>query len=152
MNSIDKLMSQDSSVYARYLIGRVSHKMFWAQQKEMAQNHITPRQAYVLFVLANLGHTATLAELSKYTERGVSNISIQLTRMEKDGLVKKTRETPKSALLKFELTEKGSNLEKRCNIKTSDKTIMSVLSEEERQQLISMMNKLRNKAIKYKGS
>jgi DNA-binding MarR family transcriptional regulator len=72
--------------------------------------------------------------------------------MEKDGLVKKTREVPKSALLKFELTEKGSNIEKRCNIKTSDKTIMSVLSEEERQQLISMMNKLRNKAIKYKGS
>ena len=148
MNNIDKLMSQDSSVYARYLIGRVSHKMFWAQQKEMAQHRITPRQAYVLFVLANLGHMATLAELSKYTERGVSNISIQLTRMEKDGLVKKTHE---SALLKFELTEKGSNLEKRCNIKTSDKTIMSVLSEEERQQLISMMNKLRNKAIKYKG-
>jgi DNA-binding MarR family transcriptional regulator len=72
--------------------------------------------------------------------------------MEKDGLVKKTREVPKSALLKFELTTKGSNLEKRCNIKASDKTIMSVLSEEERQQLISMMNKLRNKAIKYKGS
>ena len=37
MNNIDKLMSQDSSVYARYLIGRVSHKMFWAQQKEMAR-------------------------------------------------------------------------------------------------------------------
>ena len=151
MNNIDKLMAEDSSVYARYLIGRVSHKMFLAQQKEMAQHHITPRQAYVLFVLANLSHTATLAELSKYTERGISNISIQLTRMEKDGLVKKTRETPKSAQLKFELTEKGSNLEKRCNIKTSDKTIMSVLSEEERQQLISMMDKLRNKAIKYKG-
>ena len=146
---IDEIISRNSSVYGRHLIERVRHLMFWARQKELAPFFVSPRQAYVLFILYNLGHKATLVELSKYTNRGISAISTQLTRMENDGLVKKVQESPKSHLLKFELTEKGINVEKRSNDMLSDKAIMSVLSEEERQQLISILSKLKNQAEKY---
>jgi len=73
-----------------------------------------------------------------------------MTRMEKDGLAKKVREKPKSALLKFELTDKGLNLYKAVNKMKSEKAIMSILSEEECQEFISMLKKLISKTEKYK--
>ena len=71
--------------------------------------------------------------------------------MEKDGLVKKSRETPKSTLLTFELTEKGAQLFKKSNQQKSDKEIMSVLTEAECGQLITMLQKIINKANQYKS-
>ena len=147
---IEEIISQNSSVYAVHLIGKVRHLMFWVRQKELAPFKISPRQAYVLFLLNNLGHKATLAELAKHTDRGISALSIQMTRMEKDGLVTKVRENPKSALLVYELTEKGLNVYQNSNKNITDKTIMAVLSEEERKQLISTLNKLVRKIEKYK--
>jgi DNA-binding MarR family transcriptional regulator len=70
--------------------------------------------------------------------------------MERDGLVKKLRDNPKSVLLKYELTEKGINAYKLSNKMTSEKEIMSVLSEEERQQLISILKKVIGEAEDYK--
>jgi DNA-binding MarR family transcriptional regulator len=106
-----------------------------ARQKELLPYHISPRQATILFILSNLGHKATLAELSKNTDRQINTLSQQITRMEKNGLVRKARETPKSALISFETSSVVS--------------IMSVLTEEERQQLISLLKKVVNSAEKY---
>jgi DNA-binding MarR family transcriptional regulator len=74
---------------------------------------------------------------------------MQMMRMEKDGLVRKTRETPKSTLLSFELTEKGQQICKDIYKVVSDKLIISVLSEAERQQMISMLNRIIDAAEKY---
>ena len=150
MLSLEEYLSRNSSVYSRHLIGKTRHLMFWARQKELAPYNIQTRQAYILFILYHLNHKATLAELSKYTDRKIGTLSIQMTRMERDGLVTKSRETPKSALLKYELTEKGREAYKISNKMKSEKEIMSVLSEEERQQLISILSKLVDKAEKYK--
>jgi DNA-binding MarR family transcriptional regulator len=69
--------------------------------------------------------------------------------MERDGLLEKVREKPKSTLLRFQLTEKGIDIYKKSNEMKSDKTIMSVLTEAERQQLISIMKKVIRAAEKY---
>jgi DNA-binding MarR family transcriptional regulator len=69
--------------------------------------------------------------------------------MERDGLVTKTRENRKSVLKKFDLTEKGVIAHENCAKKNSIKKIMSVLSEEELQQLILLMKRLSSEAEKY---
>jgi DNA-binding MarR family transcriptional regulator len=120
-----------------------------ARQKELLPYHISPRQATILFILSNLGHKATLVELSKNTDRQINTLSQQITRMEKNGLVRKVRETPKSALISFELTEKGRNTWKNSTKASSVETIMSVLTEEERRQLIALLGKLVTSAEKY---
>jgi DNA-binding MarR family transcriptional regulator len=148
-DSMDDITMRNSSLYARLLLGRARHLMYKARQKELTPYCITHQQANLLFILFNLCHKATLTELAKYSYRGTKNVSMQMIRMEKDGLVKKVRETPKSALLSFELTEKGVSTYKNCYKMRSVKAIMSVLSEEERQQLISTLNKIINKAEKY---
>jgi DNA-binding MarR family transcriptional regulator len=146
----EDLMSWNSSVYAIHLVGKVRHVMSLVRQNELVPYNISPRQAYVLFLLYKLGHKATLAELAKRCDRGISAISIQMTRMENDGLVTKVREKPKSASLTYKLTEKGLNIYKKSNKMISDKTVMAVLSEQERQQLILMLNKIIGRAEKYK--
>ena len=141
--------SRDSSIYSRYLIGKARHLMFRARQKELKPYLISPRQANVLLILNNLGNKATLTELARQTDRGLNTLSIQMSRMEKDGLVTRVRETPKSNQLRFELTEKGLNIHNQIKDIISVKDIMAVLSEKERQQLISALEKIVKKAEKY---
>ena len=141
--------SRDSSIEASVLMDRARHLMLNARQKEVAPYHISPQQAYLLFILYRIGHKATLLELSRYINLRFATLSADLIRMEKDGLVKKTREIPKSTLLTIELTAKGIQTYKNTNKLKSDKAIMSILTEEERQQLISMLRKIINKAQDY---
>ena len=141
--------TKGSILYSRHLIGKTRHMMFKARQKELAPYHIFPQQAHVLILLRDLGRKVTLTELANFTERKVCTLSEQLIKMEKDGLVKKTRETPKSNLVNFELTQKGLSLYDCCKKMRAQKAIMSALSEEERQQLISLLKKLIKKAEKY---
>jgi DNA-binding MarR family transcriptional regulator len=72
--------------------------------------------------------------------------------MESDGLVKKVKETPKSNKLRFELTEKGRIACKEVKNINSLVTIMSALSEEERRQLIALLEKIINRAQEFHQS
>jgi DNA-binding MarR family transcriptional regulator len=119
------------------------------RQKEFVPYGITPPQGFILFILANIHHKVTLAELAKHSKREINSISLQMSIMEKDGLVKKTRVRPKSTLLNFELTEKGLDIYEKISKMEADLTIMSILSEEERQIGISLMNKIMENAEKY---
>ena len=139
---MEKLISRNSSMYSRYLIGKVRHYMNRARQKELRPIDISPRQATILFILNSLGRKSTLTELSKHSDRQINTLSQQITRMEKNGLVRKVRETPKSALISFELTEKGTEIYNKSVETSSVEQIMSVLTEEERQQLISLLKKI----------
>jgi DNA-binding MarR family transcriptional regulator len=146
---MDKITSRNKSVYARQLIGKIRHAMFLARQKELHPYFISPRQYDILEILHKLGRKSTLAELAKYSYRDVSTLSGQLTKMEQEGLLAKTREKPKSALISFELTKKGFDIYKKSNKMKSVKSIMSVLSTEELPQLISMLEKILTSAENY---
>jgi len=147
---MDEIKSNDSGVYARLLLGRAVHLLLKARQKELAPFYISAQQVQLLSILHNLGHKATLNELSKYSERGINTISAQITKMEKEGLVKKSRVIPKSTLLCIELTESGLEIYNHTNELKQDKAIMSVLSKEECQKLILMLDKIITRAKKHK--
>jgi DNA-binding MarR family transcriptional regulator len=147
--AIEEITARNRGLYARLLIGRARHLMLNARQKELSPYHLSSRQAYILFLLYHLGQRATLATLAKDGDREINTISLQMTTLEKDGLVKKIREVPKSRLLRFELTEKGLDIYNKSKNRKVDKAIMSTLSKEEREQLISLLKKIISKAEKY---
>jgi DNA-binding MarR family transcriptional regulator len=149
MNNLEEIQSRNASLYARLLIGRARHLMLNARQKELAPYHISSRQAYILYILYNLGHKATLTQIAADSDRAINTVSLQMTRMEKDGLVKKVRETPKSTLIHFELTEKGIDIYNQSKDMKVNKAIMSALSKEENAQLIAILKKIISKAAKY---
>jgi DNA-binding MarR family transcriptional regulator len=82
------IYSDNSSVYSRYLIGKARHFLLKARQKELNPYNISARQARILDIIQNIGHSVTLAELTRYTDREVSSLSVQLTRMEKQFMPK----------------------------------------------------------------
>jgi len=107
---------------------------------------ITSRQAYTLYIMFQLGRKTTLAELAKYHKREVTTLSLHMTRMENDGLVKKARAKRKSRLLSFELTEKGIDIYHKSKEVNSIRDIMSTISEEKQRQLISVLEEIENGA------
>ena len=91
MDSMDEITAKDSSLYARLLLGRARHLMVKARQKELIPYHLSPRQAVILTFIKSLGDKAYLSEIAKHTKRNINTLSIQMTRLVNDGLVKKVR-------------------------------------------------------------
>ena len=108
----------------------------------MNKHRIPIRQFQVLRTIQDLGSKATLVKVAKLVEREVHVISRQTVLMEKDGLIKRNRITPKSNLLKLELTEKGLKMINAGKPSKSIDTIFSFLTEDDRQQMISILNRM----------
>jgi DNA-binding MarR family transcriptional regulator len=148
--NLDEIAAINSKLYSRILISRVRDLMLDIRQDELAPYDISPRQAYILEILFKLGHKATLTQLAKYNEREANTISVQMTKMEKEGLVRKVRKSSKSTLLIYELTQKGLDIYQQTKKQTSEKAIMSALSGDERQEFMALLNKILAKANKYR--
>ena len=146
---MDEVMSEDRSLHARLLLDKARHFMLHARQKEMAPYHVSPQQAYLLFILNNLNHMATLSELSKLCYKGIGTISLQISRMENEGLVEKIRAAPKAKVFTIGLIQRGLDICESTSRIKSDKLIMSILSEQERHQLTVLLNKIISEAGKY---
>jgi DNA-binding MarR family transcriptional regulator len=124
------------------LMGKIHHKRMLLRQRELNEYNIPTRQLYMLQLIRDLGSKTTISEIAKTVEREVESISRQLVSMEKDGLIKRTRVSPKSRLLKIELTEKGSQLAKISGKSKAMDKIISVLNTEEQQKLYSLLDRM----------
>ena len=87
-------------------INSLNHSISLAGQRELNQLHIPLRQYQVLNTIKDLGPKATLTKVARRVEGEVHVVSRQVSRIEKDGLSSRTKNTPKSNLLTLELTKK----------------------------------------------
>lgn len=131
------------------LIGKAHHSISLARQRELNQYHIPYRQTHVLRTILALGPKATLLAVAKGVDRKLNVIAKQAINMEKDGLIKRIKDTPKSNLLRLELTEKGLQVVKAASKSKSFNEIFSFLTEEERQQIKLILNRMSVKAEEY---
>jgi len=133
------------------LMGKVNHQIALVRQRELTQYHIPVRQLHALRTIQSLGSHATIAEAAKIMERRVNVISRQVARMEKDGLIIRTQYTPKSNLLRLELTEKGLAI-LELSTKSKENTIDAILTsltDEERQHMELVLNKILGRLDEY---
>jgi DNA-binding MarR family transcriptional regulator len=65
--------------------------------------------------------------------------------MEKDGLIRRIKETPKSRLLTLEITDKGRELLKISKYSDGMNLALSDFTIEERQELHSVLSRMRSK-------
>jgi len=131
------------------LIGRVNHSVNLIRQRELNQYSIPIRQIHVLRLIQDLGQKATLSELAKQIERQPHVISRQTIAMEKDGLIKRIKIKPKSNLLRLELTEKGLEMIIVANKSNLIDQILSFLTQEQRHQMESVLNRILANVEKY---
>jgi DNA-binding MarR family transcriptional regulator len=71
--------------------------------------------------------------------------------MEKDGLIKKVKDLDRRNLVRVALTEKGKEALRQSSKRESIHRIMSGLSQEERRQVKTSLQKLWNKAMEELG-
>jgi DNA-binding MarR family transcriptional regulator len=124
------------------LMGKIAHSTQLVRRRELNHYFIAPQQLYFLRIVQELGSKATLFEVAKLADRKINAICRQSISMEKDGLIHRIKDTPKSRLLKIELTDKGLEMLKISKESKSINDLFSVLTEDELQLIYTGLNKL----------
>ncbi len=121
------------------------------RNQELNQYGLSASQAAILFAIKAIGRGAAQKTISKWVFREPHTVSGILSRMEKQGLVTKTRNPQRKSEIFITLTKKGQQAYKnQLNIE-SIRGAMSCLSGKERQQLKAGLEKVRDQALKNAG-
>ncbi len=142
------LLSVDEDYNLWVLLHQTTDAALRARQKELDQSGISVIEVRVLVVIQAIGEKTTPSEISRRIFREPHSVSALLNRMEKRGLVRKTQDLHRKNLVRVSITEKGQQAYHKSTRRKSIHKIISSLSKEERQQLRSCLEKLRNKAFK----
>ncbi len=142
-------VNRDYNLWA--LLHQVSDIIFSARETELQQYGIPGMQAEVLFVIKAIGKDVTPAQISRTLFRRPHSVSGILSRMEKAGLIKKTKDLKRRNLVRVALTPKGEQAYKQALKRKSIQRIISALSESEQEQLRSLLEILRNRGLKELG-
>ena len=126
------------------LLQQARDAIFKARENELRDFNLSQVAAAVLELISIIGHRSTPAELSKWLVRKPNAVSTLLERMEKDGLVKRVKDLESKNLIRVERTERGHQLYNEAIKRESIHRAMSWLSEAERQQMRSILIKLRD--------
>jgi DNA-binding MarR family transcriptional regulator len=130
------------------LLSRVYHLIAMLRKMELSKYNILPTQSYILFFIKALGNQTNPSEISEYVYQQKSSISDILNRMVKQGLIKKTNKSGGNKRVIVTLTAKGEKALTLSKNRIYLHKVMSSLTEEEKRQLESAMEILRDSAIK----
>jgi len=129
------------------LLALTQHAIYSVREIELREFGITPNQAYVLKSIHELKNAATQAQIAHFTFRKQNTVSINMKRMENQGLLKRERNKNRKNQVTLSLTQKGEEVyQKSLNRKTFD-NIMSSLSLKQIEQLSSDLDKLFTAAV-----
>jgi len=130
------------------LLNEARDAILKTRETELAPFDISGVQARVLFFIQANKEPTTPAELSRWLFRESQSVSGLLSRMEKQGLVKRVKDLDRKNQVRIVITEKGRQAYHQSTRRKSIQRIMSSLSKEERRQLKSYLQTLKDKALK----
>jgi len=146
-------MEHRTSVGKRYslwvLLNQARDSMRRARDAELAEFGISTRQGAVLFIIMANGGVATPTEISKWLLKEPHTVSAILSRMDKNGLVNKTRSKDGKGRINVTLTEAGKQAYLKTEKATSVSDILTCLSDDEHDSLILVLKKIRDTALNY---
>lgn len=122
-----------------------------ARDRELEKHGISTIKAAALFIIDSIGDEATPAEISRWILRRPHSVSGLLERMEKDGLIRKTKDLAKKNLVRVTMTPKGRRAYEISLKRKTINQVLGALTAEERKQMYAMLERMRNKALKVAG-
>jgi MarR family transcriptional regulator for hemolysin len=135
-----------------WLISLARQAMSRARQKELSDFNITLTKSFMFSVIGILGHEATPKNIAQWRLLEPHSVSEVLTRMEKEGFVKKVKDLKNKSMIRIKLTKKGHEFNNLTKKRYAVHRIMSSLNEKERKQLKSVMEILLKSALEEIGS
>ncbi|MFC1944000.1 MarR family winged helix-turn-helix transcriptional regulator [Chloroflexota bacterium] len=153
MPDMNSKYGDDEYFYIWMLLHQVSHQIARARKKDLHTFGILPRPAAALRAIQHLGGSTTPGQIANFMTRKPHAISQLLTRMEKQGLVRKHKDLIKRNSVRITLTDEGYRMYN--NVLESRKKgayqILSHLSEEQRSNLVSNLEVLLVKVTERLG-
>jgi DNA-binding MarR family transcriptional regulator len=143
IETIRTAKKNDPDVNLYILLDQTDGIVTSAVELEIKHLKMTQPQVRVLTMLSRQDKPATLEELANWTLKEFNSVSTLINRMEKKGLVKKTKVNGDLKTY-VSLTEKGSDLYHKQVTERSIHLIFDKLSSQEKKQLDSIMKKLRD--------
>jgi DNA-binding MarR family transcriptional regulator len=127
------------------------YAIYRAREKELQRYGVSPEQVGVLFIVQALGIRATPSEISRFIMRQPHTVSALIERMEEKGFIKKVHDLDKKNLVRVALTDKGQKTYELSTKRGPIHRIMNTLSQDERGQLLKILEKLNGQARKELG-
>jgi len=118
-----------------------------ARELELGQAGLSLPQAAVIYFLKIAREPLTPSKLSRLIYKEPHTLSGLLSRMEAQGLVKKTKDLKRKNLVRVSLTKKGEEAFKRQLSERTVTNVTSCLSEKELGTLDSLLDKLYAKGL-----
>ena len=135
---------EQDNVYLWALIRNISHLMGRARDRELAQYGLTVTQSAILSAVKRLAGTATPGSIAQFLYRESTTISNTLIRMEKQGLVKRTRDPMRRREVRVTLTKSGEAALTDAGERDVINRAMTGLTAGESRALIEAMKPLRD--------
>jgi DNA-binding MarR family transcriptional regulator len=133
------------------MLEQAQQAFFASRERELAQYSVSPMKATVLYIVDQIGSEATPAEISRWILRRSHTVSGLLDRMEKDGLITKNKNLSKKNLVRVTITDKGKKALKQAMKRDTQRKIFSSLVQKDKEQLYSLLLKIRDKGLKLSG-
>jgi DNA-binding MarR family transcriptional regulator len=117
------------------------------RENELSQYGVTTKEADALLHILINKNNVTPAEISRILFREHNTVSALLTRMEKKGLIVKTRDKKQKNIWRITITEKGMYVYYNATKRESLRKIMSSFSVADKKQIMSFLKKIRDNAL-----
>jgi DNA-binding MarR family transcriptional regulator len=141
------LVLREDEVYKLWvLLHRVVELIERAREKELAKYGVPIRQVATLFAINAYDDKATLTQLADFLGRRPHTISSILSRMEKDGLVRKRADETRHNVVRVALTDKGRRAYAATTHRQSINNILTSLAGNEQSQLGQFLERLEKEA------
>jgi DNA-binding MarR family transcriptional regulator len=123
--------------------------LFRVRDSELSEYGITAVEARALFIVNLIGEQTTPAMIARWMLREHNTVTALLKRMENKGLITKVKDPNKRNSWIVGLTEKGREAYQNSLKRTAIHKILSVLTEEEKEVMISNLQKVCDETFKY---
>ena len=130
------------------LLEQTRNAVYKARELELEQYGVSASQAGVMFVIHTMGGRTRPAEIARWLVREPHSISGLLTRMEKDELLRRVPDPERRNAVSIVLTDKGQDICNKVFLRESVRQILSVLDDDQRQQLSDALISVRDRALK----
>jgi DNA-binding MarR family transcriptional regulator len=138
-----KLFSDGDEYHDLYLIfSHARYLSFRAREKELAKYHLTPEQAPILFIIKSFKEQASPIKIAAYIFRQRHSVSTLVQRMEKKGLILKTKDLERKNMVRVSLTDKGRKAYELSSRRDSTHHIMGTLNKAERRQFLGFLRRI----------
>jgi DNA-binding MarR family transcriptional regulator len=132
------------------LLAETRSAVFKARHKKYGQ-YLHPNQAAALVVIWAYDGQATPATLSRYLFLEPHSVSELVIRMEKKGMVTRSKDKQRGNVVRVSITEKGCEICSQVVQTDFIHRIMSSLSAEQREQLRSALTNILEESLKELG-